>query len=56
LGLSIVRNIIDKHQSQVKLISEVGVGTIFWFDLLVYREDMPLPEPPNGSLSTSLLG
>jgi two-component system sensor histidine kinase NblS len=56
LGLSIVRNIIDKHQSQVKLISEVGAGTIFWFDLLVYREDMPLPEPPNGSLSTSLLG
>jgi two-component system sensor histidine kinase NblS len=56
LGLSIVRNIIDKHQSQVKLISEVGVGTIFWFDLLIYREDMPLPEPTNGSLSTSLLG
>lgn len=38
LGLSIVRNIIEKHQSVVHLISEVGVGTIFWFDLAVYCE------------------
>ncbi|OCQ93750.1 histidine kinase [Limnothrix sp. PR1529] len=45
LGLSIVRNIIDKHQSSVKLISEVGVGTIFWFDLLIYRDGLTLPEP-----------
>jgi two-component system, OmpR family, sensor histidine kinase NblS len=38
LGLSIVRNIIEqKHQSQVHLISEVGVGTTFWFDLAVYQ-------------------
>jgi two-component system, OmpR family, sensor histidine kinase NblS len=41
LGLSIVRNIIDKHHSQIHLISEDGVGTTFWFDLVVYhlRED-----------------
>lgn len=38
LGLSIVKNIIDKHHSQVHLISEVGVGTTFWFDLVVYQE------------------
>jgi two-component system sensor histidine kinase NblS len=33
LGLSIVKNIIEKHGSQVHLISEVGIGTTFWFDL-----------------------
>ena len=33
LGLSIVRNIIGKHHSKVNLVSEVGVGTTFWFDL-----------------------
>ncbi len=38
LGLSIVRNIIDKHHSAVHLVSEVGVGTTFWFDLAVFVE------------------
>ncbi len=37
LGLSIVRNIIEKHHSKMNLVSEVGVGTTFWFDLEVYR-------------------
>ncbi|KPQ36300.1 MAG: two-component system, OmpR family, sensor histidine kinase NblS [Phormidesmis priestleyi Ana] len=36
LGLSIVKNIMDKHNAQVNLVSEVGVGTTFWFDLPVY--------------------
>ncbi|HIK30886.1 MAG TPA: HAMP domain-containing protein [Oscillatoriales cyanobacterium M59_W2019_021] len=36
LGLSIVRNIIDKHHSQIHLVSEVGVGTTFWFDLPIF--------------------
>ncbi|NES81182.1 MAG: cell wall metabolism sensor histidine kinase WalK, partial [Moorea sp. SIO2B7] len=40
LGLSIVRNIIvDKHHSKVNLVSEVGVGTTFWFDLAIYQEE-----------------
>jgi len=47
LGLSIVRNIIDKHHSAVHLVSEVGVGTTFWFDLAVFVEQ-PLP---TGTLS-----
>lgn len=38
LGLSIVRNIIQKHHSRVYLVSEVGVGTTFWFDLDVAKE------------------
>jgi two-component system sensor histidine kinase NblS len=38
LGLSIVRNIIEKHHSTVHLISEVGIGTTFWFDLPIYQE------------------
>ena len=39
LGLSIVRNIIEKHRSRVHLVSEVGVGTTFWFDLKVFQEE-----------------
>ena len=37
LGLSIVKNIIEKHYSQINLISEVGIGTTFWFDLELYQ-------------------
>jgi two-component system sensor histidine kinase NblS len=45
LGLSIVRNIIEeKHHSKVHLVSEVGVGTTFWFDLAVFEEPL-LPSP-----------
>ncbi|BAZ52403.1 multi-sensor signal transduction histidine kinase [Nostoc sp. NIES-4103] len=33
LGLSIVRNIMERHRSKVHLVSEIGVGTTFWFDL-----------------------
>ncbi|WP_446073833.1 two-component system sensor histidine kinase NblS [Acaryochloris marina] len=40
LGLSIVRNILDKHHASVHLISESGIGTTFWFDLNVYRDDL----------------
>lgn len=40
LGLSIVRNIIEKHGSKIHLISEVGIGTTFWFDLLVFQEQL----------------
>lgn len=40
LGLSIVKNIIEKHYSQINLISEVGVGTTFWFDLDIYQESI----------------
>ncbi|MEA5450071.1 ATP-binding protein [Leptolyngbya sp. CCNP1308] len=39
LGLSIVKNIIEKHTSQVHLVSEVGVGTTFWFDVAAYQPD-----------------
>ncbi|MCU0537903.1 MAG: cell wall metabolism sensor histidine kinase WalK, partial [Hydrococcus sp. Prado102] len=41
LGLSIVKNIIDRHHSKVNLISEVGIGTTFWFDLAVHQELEP---------------
>lgn len=50
LGLSIVRNIIDKHHSTVNLVSEVSVGTTFWFDLAVFQvepaviENLPVVE------------
>ncbi|MGC1395347.1 MAG: ATP-binding protein [Coleofasciculaceae cyanobacterium] len=38
LGLSIVRNIMEKHRSRVYLVSEVGIGTTFWFNLDVFEE------------------
>ncbi|MFH7027702.1 MAG: two-component system sensor histidine kinase NblS [Heteroscytonema crispum UTEX LB 1556] len=38
LGLSIVRNIMERHHSKIHLVSEVGVGTTFWFDLTVFEE------------------
>ncbi|WP_173362920.1 two-component system sensor histidine kinase NblS [Gloeothece verrucosa] len=49
LGLSIVKNIVEeKHRSKVHLISEVGVGTTFWFELDVYQdsslESLPLEQ------------
>ena len=37
LGLSIVKNIVQKHHSQIHLVSEVGIGTTFWFDLPIYH-------------------
>ncbi|NJR51798.1 MAG: HAMP domain-containing protein [Leptolyngbyaceae cyanobacterium CSU_1_3] len=49
LGLSIVRNIVQRHRSHVCLVSEVGVGTTFWFDLAVYQDEptiaLPSTEP-----------
>jgi two-component system, OmpR family, sensor histidine kinase NblS len=43
LGLSIVRNIVDKHHTQIYLVSELGVGTTFWFDLTLYEEEVEKP-------------
>jgi len=54
LGLSIVRNIIQKHHSRVHLVSEVGVGTTFWFDLDVFKEKKtPVNQPLKGDSSPS---
>lgn len=55
LGLSIVRNIIEKHHSAVHLVSEVGVGTTFWFDLAVFQEEVVLLNdlPPTSISATT---
>ncbi|MBD1809926.1 HAMP domain-containing protein [Microcoleus sp. FACHB-SPT15] len=54
LGLSIVRNIIQKHHSRVHLVSEVGVGTTFWFDLDVFKEKKtPVNQPLKADSSPS---
>ena len=47
LGLSIVKNIIDKHSSKIHLISEVGVGTTFWFDLDLFQDAINPIETPS---------
>ena len=39
LGLSIVRGIIEKHGGEIRMASEVGVGTTFWFDLALAQSD-----------------
>ncbi len=44
LGLSIVKNIIERHRSHVRLVSEVGCGTTFWFDLVVFQENAEVVE------------
>jgi two-component system sensor histidine kinase NblS len=59
LGLSIVRNIIEKHHTRVHLVSEVGVGTTFWFDLTVFQEaalveELPLKEAREASETSSV--
>jgi signal transduction histidine kinase len=38
LGLSIVRQILHAHGSQIHVESEVGVGTRFWFELPISQE------------------
>nr|WP_282561029.1 ATP-binding protein [Trichothermofontia sichuanensis] len=57
LGLSIVRNIVEKHHSTVQVVSEVGVGTTFWFDLAVFQEQTPANsgglEEPQGRLTVA---
>ena len=45
LGLSIVRNIIEKHHTRVHLVSEVGIGTTFWFDLDVFVDKKTAIDP-----------
>ena len=39
LGLSIVRGILEKHGTDVRMASELNVGTTFWFDLPLAQED-----------------
>ena len=40
LGLSIVRGILDKHGAQVFMVSELDVGTTFWFELPLEQADI----------------
>lgn len=53
LGLSIVRNIMEKHRSRVFLVSEVSVGTTFWFDLDVFVEKKIVVERPQSEDTAS---
>ena len=39
LGLSIVRGIIDKHGGEIRMASELGIGTTFWFDVPLEQSD-----------------
>ena len=39
LGLSIVRGIVEKHGGEIRMASELGIGTTFWFDLPLAQSD-----------------
>ena len=39
LGLSIVRGILEKHGTQIQMVSELEIGTTFWFDLPLKQAD-----------------
>ena len=39
LGLSILRGMLEKNGCSVKMVSELGVGTTFWFDLPLEEAD-----------------
>lgn len=40
LGLSIVQNILKLHREQYGVESEFGKGSVFWFELSVYDEEI----------------
>ena len=37
--MSIVRGIIEKHGGEIRMASEPGIGTTFWFDLPLEQSD-----------------
>ena len=39
LGLSIVQNILKLHEAKFGVNSRLGVGSVFWFELKVAREE-----------------
>ena len=39
LGLSIVRGIVEKHGGEIRMASELDIGTTFWFDLPLEQSD-----------------
>lgn len=47
LGLAIVKNILVKHGSNYGVISEVGKGSNFWFDLERARKETPKESKDN---------
>jgi len=51
LGLSIVKHIVEAHNSQIKVSSKVGEGSTFWFSLMkskipVSSDDKPEKKHP----------
>lgn len=46
LGLSIVKNILDMHRGRYGVMSRVGEGSTFWFELPICTPEQPAEEAP----------
>ena len=45
LGLDLCRQICERHQGDISVMSEVGLGTTFTVRLPLYRQSAPVGEP-----------
>ena len=50
LGLSIVKNILDKHNAHYGVRSKPKMGSTFWFELDVYKEEEEKEKEPQKKL------
>ena len=50
-----MRGIIEKHGGEIRMASELGVGTTFWFDLALAQSDKDelLTQTINGNANFS---
>ena len=44
IGLAIVREILELHHAQYGVRSEVGQGSVFWFELSMTSDSKPVPD------------
>lgn len=44
IGLAIVREILELHHAQYGVRSEVGQGSVFWFELLMASDSKRVPD------------
>ena len=53
LGLSICKLLIERHQGKVGFVSEIDIGSTFYFDLAEYHDDAVADAVPVGAATTA---